>query len=141
MGANQVEGDRTGVVSDIHFTVLAFTSGTGHAIMCAIIMKSDKDVADLPISWKLGIDITKEVGTRDTLLEVYYNIRETGMSIGGPKCTYLGKSIPCFVCSSPNARITSELLAKMLSTIDEAKTFERNKEVVIPFLLLEGHHS
>jgi hypothetical protein len=141
MGVNQIEGGRTGVVSDIHFTVLAFTSGTGHAIMCAIIMKSEKNVADLPISWKLGIDITKEIETGETLLEVYDNNMQNGVSIGGPKCTYLGKTIPTFVCSSPNASITSELLAKMLCTIDEARVFERNDEVGIPFLLLDGHHS
>jgi hypothetical protein len=141
MGANQVEGGRTGVVSDIHCTVLAFTSGTGHAIMCAIIMKSDKDVADLPISWKLGIDISKEVQTGETLLEVYDNNQQTGVSIGGPKCTYLGKTIPCFVCTSPNASITSDLLAKMLSTIDEAGIFPRSEEDGVPFLLLDGHHS
>jgi hypothetical protein len=96
MGAKQVEGGRTGVVSDIHFTVLAFTSVTGHAIMCAIIMKSDKDVADLPISWKLGIYISAEVQTKETLLEVYNNNQQTGLSIGRTKCTYpiiYGKSV------------------------------------------------
>jgi hypothetical protein len=129
MGANQIKGGRTGVVSNIHFTVLAFISATGHAIMCAIIMKT---VADLPISWKLVIDISKEKETGEALLEVYNNNLQTGMSIGGPRCIYLGKTIPCFVCLSPNASITSELLAKMLSTIDEAGVFVRNEEVGIP---------
>jgi hypothetical protein len=27
--------------------------------MCAIIFKSDKDMKDIPITWKLGIDITQ----------------------------------------------------------------------------------
>jgi hypothetical protein len=141
MGANQIEGGRIGVVSDIYFTVLAFTSGTGNAIMCAIIMKLDKGVTDLPTSWKLEINISKEIKTSKTLLEVYNNNLQIGASIGGPKCAYLGRTIPCFVGTSPNASITSELLTKMLSTIDEAGTFERKKEDGILFLLIDGHHS
>jgi hypothetical protein len=103
MAAGQSEGAQTGVTSDIHFTLLAFTSGFGQAIMCAIIMKSEKHVSDLPISWKLGIDITKEVETGKTLLATYDDNMQSGASVGGPKCTYLGVSVPCFVCTSPNA--------------------------------------
>jgi hypothetical protein len=141
MANGQSEGARTGVTSDIHFTLLAFTSGTGEAIMCAIIMKSEKHVADLPISWKLGIDITKEINTGQTLLETYDSNKQSGASIGGPRCTYLGITVPCFVCTSPNASITSELLAEMLATIDKAGIFQRSEEEGIPFLLLDGHHS
>jgi hypothetical protein len=47
---DQLEGARTGCTSDIQFTVLALTSVTGVAIMCALILKSEKHVSDLPIS-------------------------------------------------------------------------------------------
>jgi hypothetical protein len=50
MAADQIEGARTGVKNYLHFTVLAFTSGTGEAIMCAVILKSEKSVAAIPIS-------------------------------------------------------------------------------------------
>jgi hypothetical protein len=109
--------------------------------MCAIIMKSEKHVSEIPISWKLGIDITKEINTGQTLLETYDNNKQSGASIGGPRCTYLGVTVPCFVCTSPNASITSELLAEMLATIDKAGIFKRTQEDGVPFLLLDGHHS
>jgi hypothetical protein len=53
MGLYKLKEGSTSVVSGIDFTVLAFTSGTGEVILCSISIKSDKDVADLPISWKL----------------------------------------------------------------------------------------
>jgi hypothetical protein len=53
-------GAPTGATTDIHFTVLPFISGTGEAVMCAIIFKSEQDVSEIPISWKTGIDITCE---------------------------------------------------------------------------------
>jgi hypothetical protein len=63
------------------------------------------------------------------------------MLIGGPKCTYLGKNLPCFVRTFPNASITSKLLVEMLSTIDKAGVFPQSEEDWIPVLLLDGHHS
>jgi hypothetical protein len=71
MAVDQVKRARAGVTSDIHFTVLAFTSGTGEAIMRAIVMKSEKHVTKLLISWRLGIDVTKNVQTGETLLQTY----------------------------------------------------------------------
>jgi hypothetical protein len=123
MGCDQGEGGRTGATSDIHFTLLAFTSGTGEVILCAIIMKSEKKAADLPLSWKLGIDIRNNVETGETVLETYDNNYETGALIGGPKCTYQGITIPCFICATSSASITSELLSEMLATINNAGVF------------------
>jgi hypothetical protein len=141
MAANQTEGARTGATSDIHFTVLAFTSGTGDVIMCAVIMKSEKTVSDLAVSWTLGIDVSKNVSDGQTLVEIYDNNVEAGVSIGGPKCTFKGKEIPCFVCTSPNASITSELLVDMLAAIDSYGIFTRSEDEGMPFLLCDGHHS
>jgi hypothetical protein len=45
---------------DIHFTVLPFISGTGEAVMCAIIFKSKQDVSEIPISWKTGMTLPVE---------------------------------------------------------------------------------
>ncbi len=45
-------GRPIGSTTDLHFTVLGFISGTGEAVMCAIIFKSDLPVSEIPISWK-----------------------------------------------------------------------------------------
>jgi hypothetical protein len=50
-----------GATTDMHFSVLCFTSGTGHPVLCAVILKSNKEISEIPLTWKLGIDIRKEV--------------------------------------------------------------------------------
>jgi hypothetical protein len=104
-------------------------------------MKSEKPIEDLPLSWKLGIGVSKDVKTGQTLVELCDKNEEAGVSIGGPKCTFQGKNLPCFICTSPNASITSELLAQMLATIDNAGVLPRGPDEGIPFLLLDGRHS
>jgi hypothetical protein len=71
MGCNQKEGGRSSALTDLHFTVLAFTSGTGEPIMCAVILKSEKKVEELPMNWKLGIDATRNVTIEETENETY----------------------------------------------------------------------
>lgn len=46
-----------GSVVDMHFTVVPFTSGTGEAIMCAVILKSERDISEIPLTWISGIDV------------------------------------------------------------------------------------
>jgi hypothetical protein len=46
-----------GATTDIHFTLLAFISGTGEPVLCAIIFKSDLHVSQIPVNWKTGIKI------------------------------------------------------------------------------------
>ena len=43
-------GAPTGATTDIHYTVLPFISGTGEAVLCAIIFKSELDISEIPIS-------------------------------------------------------------------------------------------
>jgi hypothetical protein len=52
ISVDQAEGGQTGVTTDIHFTVLSFTDGTGKVIMCAMILKSDKKPEDIPAYWQ-----------------------------------------------------------------------------------------
>jgi hypothetical protein len=40
------DGGKMGANTDIHFTVLCFMTGTGHPVMCATILKSNKDVKE-----------------------------------------------------------------------------------------------
>ncbi len=88
----------TGATTDIHYTVLAFLLATGQAIMCAVIFKSERDVSEIPISWKLGIDIKKPMNV-DTTSELIKDIldNDDGPMSGGPKCKYNGKEVPCFL--------------------------------------------
>jgi hypothetical protein len=138
------KGDDLGVVgatTDMHFTVLCFTSGIGDPILCAVILKSSKDIKDIPISWKLGIDIRKDIQTGRTNYETFeMNYGEDKSFVGGPKCLYNGNVLPCFVGCSPNASITSEILAGMIELIDKKEVFDRSTGN-LPVLLLDGHQS
>jgi hypothetical protein len=58
----------------------------------------------------------------------------------GPTCTFNGKNVPCFVCSSPKASISSQFLSDMLEFMDELKIFSQTTNLK-QFLLLDGHHS
>jgi hypothetical protein len=92
----------------------------------------------LPLTWKSGIDITKNLIDGSTEYELIdRNSGEGQGCYGGPRCTNNGKEIPCFVYSSPKASITSEGLAKMLETIDSYHLFDRSNGKM-PFLLLNG---
>jgi hypothetical protein len=114
MPKNDLEsGAPTGATTDLHFTVLAFLSGTGEPIVCAIIFKSEQNVSEIPISWKLGVDITvDDVNNKKMVMR------------GGPTCTYNGKEIPAFFGTSPKASITSQLLTDMLKLIDQCGIYD-----------------
>jgi hypothetical protein len=127
-----------GAETNIHYTVLCFTSGTGKPVMC---LKSSKAINKIPISWKLGIDKRKDIETGETSFETFREKDGERKSMcGGPVCTYLIKTIPLFVGCSPNSSITSELLASSLEDIDLYPVFDR-LEGILPVLLLDGHHS
>jgi hypothetical protein len=60
--------------------------------------------------------------------------------MGGTTCTYQGKTISYYIGCSPNASISSEMLAEMLKEFDTSDIFDR-EDGSTPFLLLDGHHS
>jgi hypothetical protein len=77
--------------TDIHFTVLCFNLGTGQPIMCAVILKSDQEVCKIPLSWKYGIDITKDlrIEESETDAELFHNNSGCGKAMqGGPTCFF-----------------------------------------------------
>ena len=65
-----IEGACVGAPSDIRFTVLCFTSGTGEPGRCAVILKSSLPVEKLPIQWTFGLDIRKNAKTGKTESEM-----------------------------------------------------------------------
>ena len=84
---NATESGITGSVTDLHFTVLCFSNGNGEPLMCAIIMKSEKDIASMPKVWKLGIDRTKEFIDGETDYQMFEKkIGHEKAMPGGPKC-------------------------------------------------------
>ena len=137
----QLEGARTGSTSDLHFTVLAFTAGTGDIIMCAVIMKSESNNKNVPPSWRWGIDMTKNVETGRTEAETWNLNCKNDVCKGGPVCFFNGAELPTFVCSSPSASITSKLLVQMFQEMDKRNLFERSPELGTPFVLIDGHQS
>ena len=124
-----------GATTDIHFTTLGFTAGTGEPVMCAVIMKSKNDI---PKSWIVGID--PDVPLVDGTSEEDFIRKNQSAMKGGPFCHFRGKTVPCFVGCSEKASITSELLMEMLKYMDKLGLYE-NEDGQRPFLLLDGHHS
>ncbi len=70
-------GAPAGATTDLHYMVLPFISGTGKAVMCVILFKSDQNVSEFPINWKTGINITcDDIEDKETIMR------------GGPRETY-----------------------------------------------------
>jgi hypothetical protein len=68
-----------GATTDLHYTVLPFISGTGVPVLCTIIFKSEQNIKDIPISWKLGIDLTVRNEDANDITKV---------AQGGPTCFF-----------------------------------------------------
>jgi hypothetical protein len=141
-----VDGSGVGAIgctTDLHFSCACFTSGLGTPVMCAIIFASEKDVSEIPMSWKSGIDRTVDLNNGVTLdfnQFIAEAIEPGGALAGGPTCVHNGKTIPCFYGVSPHGGITGKMLAEMLQYLDENEVFERSNDT-IPFLLVDGHNS
>jgi hypothetical protein len=95
-------GAPTGATTDLHYP---FVSGTGEAVMCAIIFKSEQVISEIPINWKTGIDI-EDIDDREKVM------------CGGPTYFFQGKFIPCFYGTPPKASITTALLTEMLKYLN-----------------------
>jgi len=140
----------TGATTDIHFTVLVFQAATGEPVLVAVILKSNKASNEVDINWKLGIDwlALRDLGlldfeaeeSLDKMMDVLSGYGKDIMP-GGPSCTFRGKTIPCFVATSPKASITSVLLKQMLEHIDSFGIYDRVGNKRLPSLILDGHHS
>jgi hypothetical protein len=120
--------------------VLCFNNAEREPILCSIILKSRKDISQLPSNVKLGIDQSMDITSKGTSLEVFEATLKNDVMIGGPNCTYKGIEIPCFVGYLPNASITSQMLASILEVINQSGVFDR-EDGSPPFLLLDGHNS
>ena len=122
---------------DKHFTLMGFTSLSGEAVMCLLILTGVNEKVEV----ETGIDLTAPTyGDYDDDDYFDQNCGKGKMFPMGPECTFKGKRIPCMVRWSKKGSITSEILKDALKTLDHFKVFDRtnNKK---PFLLLDGHGS
>lgn len=135
------QSGRNCATTDIHFTVLCFTSATGEPVLCAVILKSSQEITYIPLSWKMGIDIRRDIVTGETRYGTFEaNYGEGRACTGGSKCKFNPIELPCFVGCSPKASITSEMLAEKLKLIDSHDVYKRTN-CLQPLLVLDGHHS
>jgi hypothetical protein len=142
VGVNQQEIGALGLTVDNHFTVLVFTADTGKPIMVAVILKLEQPRSKIPATWHLGLDYLKIKGCNGCNLDDLELLQENKEAMcGGSTCTFCGKEIPCHINVSPNASISSEMLAEMLSDMNGAEIFDQLTDGPKPFLLLDGHHN
>jgi hypothetical protein len=116
-------GTPIGSTTNIHISVPCFLSSTGEAVMCVIIFKSYQPVSEIPISWKLGLDITCHVDDHSKVIA------------RGSTCTYLSKRIPCFFGTSPKASISSTVLVDMLAFFDTPRCMIAQLQIFSYFLI------
>ena len=124
--------------TDVHFTVLGFTAGNSEPVMCANVVTSH----ELRYNVQLGVDIRADmfvVDDQDHLLSNNYGPNK--QYPGGPTCNFRGKKVPSFVGYSPKGGITLQLLTNMLARMDALELSPQILDGLVPFLLLDGHHS
>jgi hypothetical protein len=95
------------------------------AIMCAIIVKSIKNIPQIPAKIKLGIDRKINIANGDSKMTVIEENLLNDVIIGGPTCTYQGNTIPCFIGYSTNSSIALQMLANMLEVLDTSCIFDQ----------------
>lgn len=131
--------DSSEISNDVKFSVYCFCDGTGEAVLCAIILLSDKEIADIPYSIRYGIDVCKTLNEGHSEEELYQRNCRSGQAMqGGPEITYRGKLIQSFVGTSRTGRLDSDVLLKICQYLDSFELYDRSNGVK-PFLLLDGH--
>ncbi len=95
--------------------------------MVAVILKPDKSRDMIPLNWSIGLDYLniKESADGSDLEDIALMQENEDAICVGPTCIFGGKKLPCHVNALPNAIITSEILAEMLSDIDRSGVFGR----------------
>ena len=92
------------------------------------ILKSELNVMDIPVTWKSGINPLVECTTRkEGQTEAEWVAENWGPGKAcqhGLTCNFQGKEVRCFVSCSPNASVTSQMLADMLALMDMVEVFE-----------------
>jgi hypothetical protein len=93
-------GARQAISTDLRYTTMGFTAGTGEPVMCCIIFTSDSK-RGIPSNWVTGIDITKIDATfslPEDNNDAMEKLGEIGsVAGGGPRCVFRNKNVPCLI--------------------------------------------
>lgn len=126
---------------EMKFSLYCFTSGSGEAVVCAVVFMSNKDIVDIPLTVRWGIDTFKKLNEGETELELYERNCENGQAMqGGPVCNFNGKDVPCFVATSPVGFLNSQILTDICTMLDDIGVYDRSHGV-LPLLLMDGHNT
>ena len=90
---------------------------------------------------ELGIDpFADDVGEVTDLDYIMKNKGPGKKFPGGPTCYHNGIAIPCFCAWSEKGSMTTDILTRILETLDYLEVFDRSTGIN-PYLLLDGHGS
>ena len=101
-------------ISDVHWTALRFTAGNGQPVLCVIIFTGQS----LSVEDQLGIDLFALLPNKQSGLFHIDNYGRGRYFPGGPKCTFRGHEIPCYVKTSPKGSIKLEILKDILRYLE-----------------------
>ena len=120
-----------------HFTLLGLTLLNGAPLMCVMIFAGKRRNAMV----ELGIDpFADDVGEVTDLDYIMKNKGPGKKFPGGPTCYHNGIAIPCFCAWSEKGSMTTEILTRILETLDYLEVFDRSTGIN-PYLMLDGHGS
>ena len=122
---------------DKHYTMMGLTSINGKPVMCVVIF-----AGKCPnVLCETGLDLHAPTVGEPSDPEFFEQNSVPGKRFPcGPTCEYLGNQVPCFCAWTEKGGVTSEVLVKMLATLDEYEVFDREHGIV-PFLIADGHGS
>ena len=138
-------GKTKAVSTDIHYTALGLTFGSGKVILCVIILPSEKD--KIEISWITGINVAvlmqqQQNGYTTTANNLSDNVGAGKAMPGGPVCYFCGVEVPCLVRVSPHGGITTAILTDILRHLDALGVYNTTRAAGRkPFVLVDGHQS
>lgn len=123
-------------------TILPFTSLAGNPVVIAVIFASNNE--EIKPLWHSGVDVKvtpifNKQGEADILNQENHGPGKYFPY--GPQCEFNGKTIPTLTFTSPNGSITSEILVKIFSRLDEMKVYDRSDGAPEPCVVVDGHDS
>ena len=120
------------------FTTIEVTSFTGEAVMCVLIIEGKLTYGAI----EAGVDVQVQPNGKSTDSDFILKNSVKGKHFpGGSECVSYGKTVPALVQWHESASNTSEILVKMLQTLDEIALIPRVHSNAKPLIFLDGHMS
>jgi len=120
------------VRGDRHCTFLGFTNLLGESVPCVIIISAKEDDNSI----RAGIiDDLEEVCDENEPFYLSTNMGPAGKKLpGGPRCEYLGKTMPAFVTFDESGSMTGPILKDCLKHMDGLALFDDFRKENVYFL-------